>query len=59
MDIILFMFVWSLRETNFSLFKKCLEDMRPLLAALDHINYFRWLSIFLNDLETLLQEEIF
>ena len=53
MDIILFMFVRSIRETDFELFRKCLEEMKPWLAALDHINYFRWLSIFLRDIEVL------
>ena len=51
------MFVRSLRETDFPLFKKCLEDMRPWLASLDHIHYFRWLSVFLNDLDSLPQKK--
>ena len=37
MDIILFMFVRSLRETDFELFRKCLEEMKPWLANLDLI----------------------
>ena len=31
--------------------------MRPWLASLDHIHYFRWLSVFLNDLDSLPQKK--
>ena len=61
LNVILFMFVRSLRETNFTLYKQCLEEMRPWLALLDHVNYFRWTSIFLHDLEVVQdqQREVF
>ena len=53
MEVILFMFVRSLRGSNFDLFLRSLEDMLPWLKTLDHIHYVRWLPIFLHDMKNL------
>ena len=49
----LFMFVRSLREAKFHLFVRCVDDLIPWLFALDHVNYARWLPVFLHDLKQL------
>ena len=53
MQVLLFMFVRSLRDSNFALFIQCFEEMLTWLAALDHVNYLRWGSVFLNDMKHL------
>ena len=56
----LFMFVRSIREANFDLFVRCLEELLPWVFALDHTNYARWLPVFIEDLKRLpLQKELF
>ena len=49
----LFMFVRSLREAKFHLFVSCVDDLIPWLFALDHVNYARWLPVFVHDLKQL------
>ena len=56
MEILLFMFLRSLRESNFEMFLTTFEEMLPWLAALDHINYVRWGSVFLDDMKHLPEE---
>ena len=53
MELILFMFVKSLRESNFDLFIRCIEQMMPWMHSLDHVNYARWMSVFLGDMKAL------
>ena len=53
METILFMFISSLRESNFELFLKAFEAMLPWMAALNHINYLRWGVVFLDDMKNL------
>ena len=43
LEILLFMFIRSLRDSNFDLFIRCFEEMLPWMAALDHSNYHGWL----------------
>ena len=45
------MFVRSIREENFELYKKRLKKMLPYFFALDQTHFARWLTIALNDLE--------
>ena len=40
------LFVRSLREASFDLFITSLEQLCPLLFALDHIHYSRWIPVF-------------
>ena len=58
LEILLFMFIRSLRDSNFDLFIRCFEEMLPWMAALDHSNYLRWGSVFLNDMKNL-PEQVF
>ena len=48
--MVLFSFVRSLRQSDFSLFTASFEAMLLWLAALDHSNYLRWGCIFLCDM---------
>ena len=45
------MFVKSVRSADFDLFVRCLEDILPWVFALDHVNYARWLAVFVQDLK--------
>lgn len=47
------MFVRSLREANLDLFVATLEKLCPLLFALDHVHYSRWVPVFVHDLKML------
>ena len=49
-SLLLFWFVRSLRQSDFSLFTASFEAMLPWLAALDHSNNLRWGFIFLCDM---------
>lgn len=50
MEILLLLFVRSIREGNYILFRECLKEMMPWFFLLDHHHYARWLSIHLKDL---------
>ncbi len=45
-----FIFVRSIREADFLLYREALRNLLPMLHALDHINYGRWASIHLRDM---------
>ena len=47
----LFMFVKNVSSADFDLFVRCLEDILPWIFALDHVNYARWLPVFVQDLK--------
>ena len=51
MEPILFMFIKSIRITDFYLFVRSLSDIIPWMLSLNHINYSRWLPVFLNDMK--------
>ena len=51
LEIILFMFIRSLREANFQLFTSCLKGIYSWVFALDHVHYARWLPVFIEILE--------
>ena len=53
LEILLFSFVRSLRQSDLSLFTVSFEAMLPWLAALDHSYYLRWGCIFLCDMQRL------
>ena len=57
--VMLFMFVRSLRESNFRLYMQILSKMLPWFFALDHINYSRWLTVAVADLRSLQKESDF
>ena len=52
----LFMFVKSVRLTDFDLFLRCLEDILLWVFAVGHVNYARWLKVFVQDLKRILNQ---
>ena len=50
MEVLLFMFIKSLRSADFPLFVGCLKEIITWMFALDHIHYARWMTVFLEDL---------
>ena len=53
LEILLLIFVRSLRDGNFSLYIEVLDEMAPWFFALDHTNYARWLPIHIRDMANL------
>ena len=51
LQAMLFMFVRSLRESNFQLYFNTLIQMLPWFFALDHTNYARWLTVYIDDIK--------
>ena len=49
-EILILVFIRSIRETNFELYREALSELAPYFFALDHTNYARWLSIHLRDM---------
>ena len=49
-EILILVFIRSIRETNFELYSEALSEHAPYFFALDHTNYARWLSIHLRDM---------
>ena len=47
------MFVRSLREGDFHLYIQILQNIAPLMFALDHPNYTRWLPVHIRDIISL------
>ena len=52
-ELIILIFVRSLREGNFELYKDALTMLIPWFFALDHPNYARWLPIHVRDMMVL------
>ena len=49
-ELLVLMFVQSLREGNFNLYQESLKQLVPLHFALDHFHYARWLPIHIHDM---------
>ena len=47
------MFVISLREGDFHLYIQVLQNIAPLMFALDHPNYACWLPVHIRDIMSL------
>ena len=47
------LFLSELREGNFQFYLQVLELLTPLLFALDHVNYSRWMPIHIQDMKCL------
>ena len=52
-ELAILIFVRSLREGNFQLYKDALTSMVPWFFALDHHNYARWLPVHVRDMMSL------
>lgn len=53
MEMVIFIFIRSLREANFSLYCHALYQLIPYMFANNNMNYARWLPIHLHDMMTL------
>ena len=56
-ELLILIFVRSMRERNFCLYKDALTSLMPWFFALDHPNYARWLSIHVRDMVALQENE--
>ena len=56
LEVLLFMFIRSIREGDFPLFVTLLENIVPWMLSLDHIHYAKWLPLFLEDLKKMSNE---
>ncbi len=52
-ELLLMVFVRSLREGNFQLYLSSLSSLAPWFFALDHTHYARWLPVHIHDMVTL------
>lgn len=53
LEILLLVFVRSIRLCQYEIFKKCIKTMLPWFFLLNHLNYARWLTVHIKDLEML------
>lgn len=53
LEIRILIFIKAHRERNFQLFVEILEVLAPWFFVLDHINYARWLPVYINDMKSL------
>ena len=49
-ELIIFTFIRSIREANFSLYQESLSNLIPYFFANDNVHYSRWLPIHLKDM---------
>jgi len=47
LEIMILIFIKAHRERQFQLFVETLQVLAPCFFALDHVNYSRWLPIFI------------
>ena len=52
-ELTILIFVRSLREGNFELYKESCKRLAPYFFALDRTNYARWLPVHIHDMESL------
>ena len=52
-QLTILIFVRSLREGNFQLYKNACKSLAPWFVALDRIHYARWLPVHIRDMECL------
>ena len=52
-EITVLAFIRSHRERDFTLYVECLQALMFLFFALDHVNYSRWVSVHLRDMQAL------
>ena len=53
MIAIIFMFVCSVKDPNFLNYVDILRSMMPWFLTLDHTNYSRWMTAYINDIPSL------
>ena len=52
-EILLLLYVRSIREGDFQLYIKSLTKLMPWMFALDHTHYVRWLTVHIRDMMAL------
>ena len=50
LELLVFIFVRSLRETHFALYVYCLTKLTPWFFSFDHTNYTRWVPVHIRDM---------
>ena len=50
LELLVLLFVRSLRESDFELYKQTISKIIPYFFGLDRVNYARWLPIHLRDM---------
>lgn len=53
LELLVLMFVQSIREGNFELYVDSVSNIAPWFFALDHTNYARWMTVNLRDMQNL------
>ena len=53
LEILLLLYVRSIREGNFQLYVESLAKITPWMFALDHVHYSRWLPVHIRDMMAL------
>jgi len=53
LEVLILIFIRSLREGNFLLYVETLETLVPWFHSLDHTNYARWLPVHIRDMKSL------
>ena len=53
LELCVLQLVRAIREGNFSLYKTSLVSLVPWMFSLDHINYARWMSVHIRDMNLL------
>lgn len=53
MELSILLFIRSIREANFNLYRQALCQLMPFMFANNNVNYARWLPIHLKDMLTL------
>ena len=53
LEVLILIFIRSLREGNFQLYLETLEALFPWFHSLDHTNYARWLPVHIRDMKSL------
>ncbi|KAJ8380702.1 hypothetical protein SKAU_G00014800 [Synaphobranchus kaupii] len=53
LEVLMLMYIRSLREGNFQLYMETLTQLLPWMFALDHTHYSRWLSVHVRDMMVL------
>ena len=53
LELLVLLFVRSLRESEFELYKQTISKIIPYFFGLDRVNYARWLPIHLRDIASL------
>ena len=56
LEILMLLYIRSLLESNFQLYVETLAELLPLMFALDHTHYSRWLSVHVRDMMVLSQK---